>query len=87
MRDPAQQRTTRCYSIHPIRDHLIALTDLAKWHQNRTGRSLHRTAAYRWSRSGINGMRLPTIQIGGISYTSEEALTWWATVLTNGEAR
>ncbi|HZZ70766.1 MAG TPA: DUF1580 domain-containing protein [Pirellulales bacterium] len=34
----------------------------------------HASTCFRWSTRGIRGIRLATIQIGGILFTSEEAL-------------
>ena len=39
-----------------------------------TGKKVHISAVYRWSRRGIRGVRLDVITIGGTTYTSKEAL-------------
>jgi hypothetical protein len=38
------------------------------------GRALHRSTLQRWTRRGICGVRLETLRVGGIVYTSVEAL-------------
>ena len=39
-----------------------------------TGRPVHISAVYRWMQPGIRGVRLEAIKIGGLTYTSIEAL-------------
>jgi hypothetical protein len=40
----------------------------------RTARGLHVGTIYRWMLRGIRGIRLETVLVGGIRYTSREAL-------------
>ena len=41
----------------------------------RAGKSVHVATLHRWaSRGGVRGVRLETVRIGGIRYTSAEAL-------------
>lgn len=40
----------------------------------RAGRPIHTATLYRWSATGLRGIRLETIQVGGTRCTSVEAL-------------
>ncbi len=41
----------------------------------RAGKSVHVATLHRWaSRNGVRGVRLETVRIGGVRYTSAEAL-------------
>ncbi len=82
-RDAAPPQPPR-YDINPVEERLIALRRLARWHADRTGERVHRSAPYRWARRGIRGVLLPTVQVGGIRYTSEAAIAWWTAMLTGG---
>jgi hypothetical protein len=42
------------------------------------GKTLHISAIYRWMRSGVRGVRLETLKLGGTTYTSLEALQRFA---------
>ncbi len=54
----------------------------------RGGKRLHIATVYRWARHGCRGVRLETIQIGGSSFTSREALERFYQALTRqGEGR
>ena len=69
------------HTIDLARDHLIALARLNLWCEERTGRRIDRTVPYRWSRRGIDGLKLPTILVGGRRFTSQEAFAWWCWAL------
>ena len=86
MRDTQHATATPGYAIDPNRDRLIALAGLATWYEERTGRRMHRSATYRWRQRGVRAadgtlLRLPTVRIGGIRYTSEEAIAWWTAAI------
>lgn len=52
-----------------------SLTEAAKWvPRRRGGRPCHVSTLWRWARRGIRGVKLETIDIGGTSCTSREAL-------------
>lgn len=54
---------------------LIALRDAPRHLPHRpNGKRLHISAVYRWIRSGVKGVVLDSIRIGGTTYTSIEAL-------------
>lgn len=56
-------------------ERLITLSAAARWIAGRTDRKTHVSTVYRWAAKGLarNG-RLETIRVGGIVYTSREAL-------------
>ena len=77
------------YSIDATRDRLIALARVSSWYEQRTGRKLHRTVPYRWRHRGVQTadgtlIRLPTVRLGGMRYTSEEAIAWWTAAIDGG---
>lgn len=53
---------------------LIALTDACKLLPSRNGKRIHYSTVYRWATKGARGRVLETILVGGIRYTSREAL-------------
>lgn len=75
--DHTQLQPTPHHIIDPAREQLLAVAKLCAWHEQRTGKRPHRSVPYRWCREGINGICLPTVQLGGVRYTSEEAIAWW----------
>lgn len=86
MRDATHATTTPGYAIDPHRDRLIAMARLVEWYEARTGRRLHRSVTYRWRQRGVRAedgtmLRLPTVRIGGMRYTSEEAIAWWSAAI------
>lgn len=56
------------------RESLILLSEVPKALPKRRGKSVHLSACYRWMKSGLSGVRLETILIGGQRFTSKEAL-------------
>lgn len=86
-RDLARDAATESYHIDALCDRLLALRRLADWHQHRTGEAIHRSVRYRWAKRGIRGIRLPTILVGGVRFTSEEAVRWWTRTLAAVEPR
>ena len=57
---------------------LVPLRDVPDLLPSRQGRKLHVSTAYRWAQRGVGGRRLETVQIGGQTYTSREALDRFA---------
>jgi hypothetical protein len=55
----------RLIRLSAVRDHLPP---------NPRGQKQHRSAAFRWAGQGLRGHRLEFIQLGGVRYTSTEAL-------------
>lgn len=48
------------------------------------GKRLHISAVYRWIRSGMRGVILESLKIGGTTYTSQEAMQRFAAKLSGG---
>lgn len=53
---------------------LLKLSAAAREVPGRSGRGLHVSTVWRWALRGVRGIRLETVLIGGIRYTSREAL-------------
>ena len=51
--------------------------------RGRRGRRIHISTTFRWAQRGLRGVRLETIRIGGMLYTSNEALQRFSERLTN----
>ena len=90
--DSRRHPTSPDYTIDAGREQLIALSKLPNWYEERTGRPLHRTVPYGWRTRGIKTTRgltvcLPTIKIGGIRYTSVEAIAWWTAAIEGSASR
>ncbi len=61
--------------IDPFAEQLISLTEAAALlPRRRRGRKPAVATLYRWSTSGVRGVILETIQVGGTRCTSREAL-------------
>lgn len=66
---------------------LITLSDAARLRPaSRGGRPTHASTIYRWATRGIRGVRLEVIRLGGVTYTSREALQRFADRLTSESA-
>lgn len=62
---------------------VVALADVpARLPSRRRGKRPHVSCIYRWAQRGCRGIRLETIQIGGTSCTSLEALQRFFEALT-----
>ena len=76
--------TGRCTAHHSFlidvnTQTLVRTSGVPAWLAARTGVGKHRTAVWRWHGQGVvaacgHRVRLPVVRIGGISYTSEEAI-------------
>jgi len=53
---------------------LITLSDVANHLPKRRGRKVHYSTIFRWAKKGVRGRILETMLIGGIRYTTLEAL-------------
>jgi len=53
---------------------ILSLAQAARSVPGRSGCGVHAATIWRWMQRGIRGVRLETILIGGIRYTSQEAL-------------
>lgn len=68
-------------------ERLISIGDVPKHLPRRaTGRRVHISAVYRWMSSGVRGVRLESVRVGGSTYTSVEALQRFADRLTGSES-
>lgn len=64
---------------------LITLREVPKLLPPRpSGRRLHISAVYRWVYRGVRGVRLESIRIGGMLYTTREALDRFSKQLSSG---
>ena len=75
--------------IDSASESLVCLADVpSHLPDRRGGRRPHVSCIYRWAQKGVKGIRLETIQVGGTSCTSLEALQRFFERLTaarNGE--
>lgn len=55
-------------------ENLVALTECSEHLPKRRGRPINISTIYRWAQRGCRGKRLETCTIGGIRYTSFEAM-------------
>jgi hypothetical protein len=64
-------------------EQLLTLADAASLRPpGRNGRPTHVSTVYRWISSGIGGVKLEAVRLGGSLYTSREALNRFAERLT-----
>lgn len=56
------------------RETAITLADVAQHVPKRRGRKIHYSTVFRWVTKGVRGRVLQSIKIGGIRYTTVEAL-------------
>ncbi len=56
------------------KENLVLLSEVPKVLPKRRGKPVHLSACYRWMKSGLSGVRLETILVGGQRFTSTEAL-------------
>jgi hypothetical protein len=54
---------------------LITLSAVAEHLPARHGRKIHYSTIFRWATKGVSGRVLPSVKIGGIRYTTVEALS------------
>lgn len=57
---------------------LLTLADAAKELPRRGGRKIHMSTVWRWANRGLKGIKLESIQLGGSTWTSREALQRYA---------
>lgn len=69
--------------IDLVRENVMPLREAAKrLPRRRGGRKVATATLYRWAQSGVRGVRLETIQVGGTLCTSAEALQRFCEKLT-----
>ena len=57
-----------------LSEQLLTLSAAARGLPGPSGRGLHTSTIWRWSQRGVKGVRLETVLVGGVRYTSREAL-------------
>lgn len=57
------------------REYLMGLYEVQDWIFERFGRRFSRSTIYRWIGRGARGRKLDIVRVGGLLYTSREALT------------
>lgn len=69
-------------------DELLTLNAAAKrLPKGRTGKPVHVATLHRWaSAGGLSGIRLETVKVGGVRYTSAEALERFVERCTAGDS-
>lgn len=60
--------------LHLLAETPIVLGDVPNYVPKRRGKKLHYSTAFRWATKGVRGRKLPSILVGGIRYTTLEAL-------------
>lgn len=62
------------YSIDLQNEKLVAIGEVPSLLPRRRGKKTHYQTVWRWATKGINGKILATVKLGGVRYTSVEAL-------------
>lgn len=52
----------------------LVFSDVPKRLPKRNGKKVHYSTVYRWATKGVRGRILETVRVGGVRYTSVEAL-------------
>ena len=55
-------------------EELIALTDVPDVLPRRAGKKINYSTVFRWAQRGVRGKRLEVVRIGGVRFTSIEAI-------------
>lgn len=63
-------------------EHLVSLKDATKHLPKRNGKRTHYSTLFRWATKGTRGRKLESVLIGGVRYTSLEALDRFSTPST-----
>ena len=62
-------------TIDVFKENILTFSEAAKvLPRGRAGKKIHTCTLYRWASRGLRGIRLETIQVGGTTCTSQEAL-------------
>jgi hypothetical protein len=65
-----------------LSEHLLTLAAAARELPGSSGRGVHPSTVWRWAQRGVRGVRLETILVGGVRYTSREALERFVRTMT-----
>lgn len=60
--------------IDPATEQLIPFRDIPSHLPKRDGKKINSSTIYRWTIRGLEGHRLESVYVGGMRYTSAEAL-------------
>jgi hypothetical protein len=74
------------YQIDPTTEQLLAYPAIIEWFKKRTGRAPHRCGVRRWIRTGVRGIPLPSVLVGGIRYSTPGAIGWWINATSQASA-
>lgn len=67
-------------SINLRAEHAIALTEVPNRIPKRRGKKVHYSTVFRWTSRGARGRLLESFMIGGVRYTTVEALARFLSV-------
>lgn len=56
-------------------EELVHLREVPALLPSHAGKRIHISTVYRWVNRGVDGVRLETVKVGGLHYTSHEALS------------
>ena len=73
-------------SIEILKEHLIALRRVPSWLEERGGKRVSLGAVHRWRLSGVRGITLAAVKIGGTYHTSVQALERFVRELTAAQS-
>jgi len=68
--------------IDPSTETLIPFVAARQVFPGRHGRGVSLSTLHRWQRRGVRGVRLETVLVGGVRYTSREALNRFVSTIT-----
>jgi hypothetical protein len=68
--------------VNLVQEQLISLKEAPKHLPKRNGKRTHYSTVFRWATKGARGRRLESVFIGGVRYTSIEALNRFAATAT-----
>ena len=55
-------------------EHAIPIREVPRHVPRRNGKKVHYSTVYRWVTKGVRGKRLESVMVGGIRYTTTEAI-------------
>ena len=56
-------------------EQLVSLKEASKLLPKRNGKRMHYSTIYRWATKGARGRKLESVHLGGVLYTSVEAIS------------
>jgi hypothetical protein len=74
-------------SIDVHREHMVSLDEYVRIRPpGRNGRPMHISTGYRHAHKGVKGVKLPTVNFGGVICTSREAIQEFVDLLSAGSS-